>query len=73
MARPRAELPFRLSDRAAGDLSRCTSLDDSDLGLGGLLWLSRDGGSVGVPEYELDLDVPGRFDDIRGISVGVSE
>lgn len=67
-------LPLRssFSGRAAGDLSRFASLDDSDRGYGGLFGACREG-SAGVPEYEFDLDALGFFDGIRGISVGVSE
>lgn len=47
-------------------------LDDSDLVFGGLFCKARDG-SVGIPEYELDLEPERLFCDILGSSVGVSE
>ena len=69
---PAKKSPFRSSARSPGDTSRRVLLDDSDLVFCGLFCKGRDG-SVGTPEYELDLEPERLFCDILGSSVGVSE
>lgn len=66
-------LPLGSSSRAAGDRSRFVLLDELDRDSCGRR-CERRGGSVGVPESELDLEVGALLCcEIRGNSVGVSE